>query len=317
MAGPDHNHHGHNHHGHHHHGDGANERRVFWAMLLTGSFMVVEVAGGLISGSLALVADAAHMLTDTASLAMAWLAFRFSRKPADTMRSYGYQRLQVLAAFVNGISLLAIVAWIAVEAVQRLISPVEVMSATMLAVAVAGLVVNVGAFALLHGGDRGNLNIRGALLHVMGDLLGSAAAIVAALVIMFTGWMPVDPLLSLLVAALILRSGWALVRQSSHILLEGTPTDVDVAAMKAALCEAIPEVSDIHHVHVWSLTEERPLVTLHATVAADADYNQVLAAIKQVLEDRFAIRHSTVQMEPGVCFDPAPGERAKPEAHAV
>lgn len=233
------------------------------------------------------------------------------------MRSYGYQRLQVLAAFVNGISLLAIVVWIAVEAVQRLLDPVEVMSATMLVVAVAGLVVNIGAFALLHGGDRGNLNIRGALLHVLGDMLGSAGAIVAALVIMYTGWMPIDPLLSLVVAALILRSGWALVKRSSHILLEGTPSDVDVAAMKSALCEAVPEVTDIHHVHVWSLTEERPLVTLHATVEAGADYNKVLVAIKRVLENRFAIRHSTVQMEPGVCCDPATAEGAKPEAHAV
>jgi cobalt-zinc-cadmium efflux system protein len=303
-------------HSHHDHSDGGehghappvdadNQRRVFWAMLVTGAFMLVEVVGGLISGSLALLADAGHMLTDTASLALAWFAFRLGRKPADNARSYGYQRFQVLAAFINGATLIAIVGWIAVEAVGRLLSPQPVMGGTMMAVAVLGLIVNLVAFRLLHGGDQHNLNLRGAALHVLGDLLGSLAAIAAAVVILTTGWTPIDPLLSLLVAALILRSAWMLVRQSGHILLEGTPSHLDIEEIKRELPAAVPAVSDVHHVHAWSLTAERPLVTLHANVREGADHSRVLQAIKAHLSDRFAVEHSTVQLEPGPCADDA------------
>lgn len=292
-------------HGHGPPVDADNQRRVFWAMLVTGAFMLVEVLGGLISGSLALLADAGHMLTDTASLALAWVAFRLGRKPADNARSYGYQRFQVLAAFVNGATLIAIVGWIAVEAVGRLLSPQPVMGTTMLAVAVLGLVVNLVAFRLLHGGDQHNLNLRGAALHVLGDLLGSVAAIAAAVVILATGWTPIDPLLSLLVAGLILRSAWMLVRQSGHILLEGTPRHLDIDEIKRELPAAVPAVSDVHHVHAWSLTAERPLVTLHANVRPGADHGRVLQAIKTHLSERFAVEHSTVQLEPGPCADDA------------
>jgi cobalt-zinc-cadmium efflux system protein len=285
--------------------DADNQRRVFWAMLVTGAFMAVEVAGGLISGSLALLADAGHMLTDTASLALAWFAFRLGRKPADNARSYGYQRFQVLAAFVNGATLIAIVGWIAVEAVGRLLSPQPVMGGTMMAVAVLGLIVNLVAFRLLHGGDQHNLNLRGAALHVLGDLLGSVAAIAAAVVILATGWTPIDPLLSLLVAGLILRSAWMLVRQSGHILLEGTPSHLDIEEIKRELPAAVPAISDVHHVHAWSLTAERPLVTLHANVRQGADHSRVLQAIKSHLSERFAVEHSTVQLEPGPCADDA------------
>ena len=272
-------------------------------MLVTGGFMVVEVVGGLLSGSLALLADAGHMLTDTASLALAWFAFQLGRKPADNARSYGYQRFQVLAAFVNGATLLAIVGWIAVEAVGRLLAPQPVMGGTMMAVAVLGLVVNLVAFRLLHGGDQHNLNLRGAALHVMGDLLGSVAAIAAAIVILSTGWTPIDPLLSLLVAGLILRSAWMLVRQSGHILLEGTPSHLDIDQIKRELPAAVPAISDVHHVHAWSLTAERPLVTLHAQLREGADHNRALQAIKAHLSERFAVEHSTVQLEPGPCAD--------------
>jgi cobalt-zinc-cadmium efflux system protein len=302
--------HGHSHEHRHEHGhappvDADNQRRVFWAMLLTGGFMAVEVAGGLISGSLALLADAGHMLTDTASLALAWLAFKLGRKPADNARSYGYQRFQVLAAFVNGATLLAIVGWIAVAAVGRLLNPQPVMGSAMIAVAVLGLVVNLVALRLLHGGDQHNLNLQGAALHVLGDLLGSVAAIAAAVVILTTGWTPIDPLLSLLVAGLILRSAWMLVRQSGHILLEGTPSHLDIEQIKRELPDAVPAVSDVHHVHAWSLTAERPLVTLHANVHEGADHGRVLRAIKAHLSDRFAVEHSTVQLEPGRCADDA------------
>jgi len=312
-----HDHHDHDHsHGHgHSHApgvDGDNQRRVFLAMLLTGVFMVAEVAGGLISGSLALLADAGHMLTDTASLLLAWIAFRLGRKPADKARSYGYQRFQVLAAFVNGATLIVIVGWIGFEAVGRLLQPQPVMGQTMLAVAAVGLVVNLVAFRLLHGGDQDNLNLRGAALHVLGDLLGSVAAIAGAVVILWTGWTPIDPILSLLVAALVLRSAWMLVRQSGHILLEGTPAHLDIEEIKRELCRAIPEVCDVHHVHAWSLTAERPLVTLHATVTAEADAHSVLQRIKRQLSSRFDVEHSTIQIEPGPCADHATDDDCSP-----
>src|SRR5918996_229241 len=284
-------------HGHGHSHGTDSERRVLLALVLTGGFMVAEVIGGLLAGSLALLADAGHMLTDTVSLALAFVAFRVARWPHDARRTFGYHRFQVLAAFVNGLTLVAIVGWIAVEAIRRLFEPVEVLGGLMLAIALAGLLVNLVAFAILHGGDRHNLNIRGATLHVLADLLGSVGAIVAALVITWTGWMPIDPLLSLLVAALILRSAWMLVRKSAHILLEGAPDWLDADELRAALTAAVPAVRDVHHVHVWMLTTERPLLTLHARVALEANQQEVLVAIHRALADRFGIEHATVQIE--------------------
>ncbi|MEJ2347365.1 MAG: cation diffusion facilitator family transporter [Gammaproteobacteria bacterium] len=300
--------HHHNHDNDHSHGR-RDDRRMLWTLLLTGGFMVAEVAGGLMSGSLALLADAGHMLTDTASLALAFAAARAAGKPADALRSYGYHRAQVLAAFINGVVFIAIVVWIVVEAAMRLLEPVHVLGGTMLVVAVLGLVVNIAGFAILHGGDRDNINVRGALLHVMGDLLGSVATIAAAAVILATGWMPIDPLLSVLVALLILRSAWQVVRQSSHILLEGTPEDVDVAHLRQVLEQAVPAVLDVHHVHVWSLTHKRPLLTLHVTVGEDADYLRTLQEVKEVLVRRFGIEHSTIQIERGSCADAAASAR--------
>ncbi len=265
--------------------------------------MVVEVAGGLLANSLALLADAGHMLTDTAALALALLALRASRRPADSARSYGYHRFQVLSALVNGAALIAIAGWITVEAIGRVMAPEEVLGGLMLAVAGAGLAVNVVAFLLLRGGDRQNLNIRGATLHVLGDLLGSVAAIAAAGVILATGWMPIDPLLSVLVALLILRSAWLLVRQSTHILMEGTPTGLDTEALCAALCAAVPEVQGVHHLHAWSLTPDRPIVTLHAHLAEGADHDRLLRAVKAVLAERYGIAHATIQLERGACVD--------------
>ena len=281
------------------------EKRVFRAMLLTGGFMVVEVAGGLLAGSLALLADAGHMLTDTAALGFAWIAFRLARRPPDPQRSYGYHRFQILAAFLNGVILIAIVAWIAYEAVQRLNQPVEILGGLMLAVACVGLVVNLIAFAILHAGSRDNLNVRGALLHVLGDLLGSLAAVVAATVIITTGWTPIDPLLSMLVALLILRSAWMLVRQSTHVLLEGTPAEVDVSRLKSELVETVADVQDVHHVHVWTLTSGRLVMTLHAHVREGADGQQTLRAIHSICRERFGVAHITVQIEYGQCADVA------------
>jgi cobalt-zinc-cadmium efflux system protein len=285
------------------HGSG-NMKRVVIALALTGSFMIVEVIGGILAGSLALLADAGHMLTDTMALALAAIAFHVGRKPADAKRTFGYQRFQILAAFVNGLSLLFIVGWVLFEALRRFVAPDDVAGATMLVVAAAGLVVNVIAFAVLHGGDRENLNIRGAALHVAGDLLGSVAAIVAAVVIIYTGWMAIDPLLSIAVAFLILKSAWALVQQSGHVLLEGAPAWLDREDMQRNIIDRVPGVNGIHHVHVWGLTPQQLMLTMHLTLAADvASQAAVVRGVKRCLEEEYGIGHSTIEVEVDGCAD--------------
>jgi len=282
----------------------SNMRRVLIALVLTATFMVVEVIGGVISGSLALLADAGHMLTDTMALGLAAVAFRVSRRPADARLTYGYQRFQILAAFVNGLTLLGIVGWIFFEAVKRFLAPPDVMGGTMLIVATAGLVINIIAFAVLHGGDRDNLNIRGAALHVAGDLLGSVAAIIAALVIIQTGWMPIDPLLSVAVALLILRSAWVLVRRSAHVLLEGAPEWLDIEAMQAKIIARVAVVSSIHHVHVWGLTPQDLMLTMHVRMVAEPENpTDVIRQVKSVLRDDYGIGHSTIEIETDDCAD--------------
>ena len=292
-------------HDHHHsHGEKGNITRVQIALVLTGVFMIVEVIGGILSGSLALLADAGHMLTDTMALALAAFAFRVSSRPADSRRSYGYQRFQIIAAFVNGLSLLVIVGWILFEAVMRFIDPPDVIGRTMLIVASAGLVVNIVSFLVLHGGDQENLNIRGAALHVLGDLLGSVAAIVAALVIIQSGWMPIDPILSVVVAMLILKSAWRLVKRSAHILLEGAPEWLDVGDMQGKIIAAVPDVAEIHHVHAWGLTPQHPMITMHIVLSRQlADPTPIVRSVKQVLKVEFAINHSTIEVEFGECAD--------------
>ena len=290
----------------HNHSQTGNERRVFWAMLLTGSFMIAEVIGGIVSGSLALLSDAGHMLSDFVSLALAWYAFRLGHRKPDPKRSYGYHRFQVLAAFVNGLSLFVIAGLITVEAIERLAEPIEVLAGPMLVIALLGLLVNIASFAILQGGDRKNLNIRGAALHVLGDILGSIAAIAASLIILQTGWMPIDPILSVGVALLIVRAAYTIVRKSAHILLEGTPDDVNPIDLRDKLKSAIPQVADIHHVHIWSLTNERPIVTLHAVIVDGADPDQTLAEIHKALAELFGLRHATVQLELNNCPDSMP-----------
>ena len=294
---------------HHHHDRDdrqrhtANERSVGLAAVLTGTFMLAEVAGGVISGSLALLADAGHMLTDFATLALAWVGFRLTRRPADWRRTYGFDRFSVLVAFVNGITLFAIAAWILIEAVQRLREPITVLGGVMLWVALAGLVVNIIGFLILRRGDDSNLNIRAATLHVAGDLLGSIAAVSASIVILTTGWMPIDPLLSMLVALIILRSAWKVVADSGHILLEGSPHGFDVRAVKGDIRAALPFVQDVHHVHAWSISQERPMVTLHARVAEGTDSKTAVRSIKQRLAAHFQITHATVEIEYDACVD--------------
>ena len=282
----------------------SNMKRVVAALALTGSFMVVEVIGGILAGSLALLADAGHMLTDTMALALAAVAFHVGRRPADSRRTFGYQRFQILAAFVNGLSLLVIVGWILLEALRRFVSPVEVTGATMLVVATAGLVVNIIAFTVLHGGDRDNLNIRGAALHVAGDLLGSVAAIVAAIVIIYTGWMAIDPLLSIAVAFLILKSAWVLVQQSAHVLLEGAPAWLDRDEMQQKIVDRVPEVRAIHHVHVWGLTPQDLMLTMHVSIAQGvSNPTGVVRRVKATLREAYGIAHSTIEVETDDCAD--------------
>ncbi|SRR5436190_9893962 len=287
----------------HRHKHVANERSVALAAALTGAFMIAEVVGGLLSGSLTLLADAGHMLTDFAALALAWLGFRLTRRPADWRRTYGFDRFSVLVAFVNGIALFAIAVGIVIEASRRLYAPLHVVGGLMLWVALAGLAVNVIAFLILRTGDEGNLNIRAAVLHVLGDLLGSVAAVVAALVILTTGWMPIDPLLSVLVALIILRSAWRIVADSGHILLEGSPPGFDARAVKEDIRAALPYVLDVHHVHAWSISQERPMVTLHANVVASTSSTDAVRDIKRMLAQHFKITHATVEIEYGACVD--------------
>jgi len=295
-----------NHAGHVHSHAAHDERRLFWAFVLTGAFAAVELAGGVLSSSLTLMADAGHMFTDTASLALAWIALRFADMPSDRRRTYGYQRLQVLAAFVNSLLLLAAVVWLAYEAVQRLRDPAPVAGPLMLVVAAGGLVVNVIALVLLHRGDTHNLNIRAAYLHVLSDLLGSLMALIAACVIITTGWMRIDPILALVVALLIVRSASSLLIKSAHILLEGTPDWLDIEELERELRSSVNGVIDVHHVHVWCLTSSRPLVTLHARMESGASSDLVLAEIKAFLSARYALDHSTIQLEPAECADDHP-----------
>ncbi len=286
--------------------DANNERRMGLAAALTGGFMFAEVAGGIVAGSLALLADAGHMLTDFASLALAWFGFRLARRPADWKRTYGFDRFQVLIAFANGLALFAIAGWIVYEGIERLMTTPVVSGGIMVVIAVLGLLVNIAAYTLLQGADRENLNVRGAAVHVLGDLLGSVAALIAGAVILMTGWTPIDPLLSLLVAAIIVRSGWRVVADAGHILLEGAPEELDTRAIGPDLIANVKGVEEVHHVHVWSITQSRRMVTLHACIGPAEDQDRMVRSIKARLKDQFGLDHATVEIERGTCADAAP-----------
>ena len=298
-------HHGHGHAGHAHApSDAVASRRLTIALGVIAVFMVVEVVGGLISGSLALLADAAHMFTDSLALMLALVAQIVARRPADTTLHFGYSRAQVLAAFANGILLFTVIFWILIEALRRFFDPVTVQWQPMLLVACLGLLANAIAFGLLHGQHRRNINVRGALLHVASDLLGSLAAIAAALAIMAGGPFWVDAALSVVVAALIGRSAFGLVKETGHILLQGAPKNLNIDAMADDLRHLDDEIVDVHDVRVWQLTPEESRVTLHVRVRDQARAEQALEKIKARLLERFNIRQSTVQLELGpICPD--------------
>jgi len=306
---------GHSHNQEHSHSDVSTadgRRRVAIAGLLTAGFMVTEVVGGLISGSLALLADAAHMLTDAASLGLAWIGYRLATRPADDKRNYGFSRLRVLAAFTNGIALLALSVWILIEGIQRLLAPSAVLGPLMLAIAIGGLVVNLVAFAVLNGGDQEDLNLSGALWHVAGDVFGSVAAIAAALIIMATGWLAVDPLLSMLVAVLVAVAGRRIVLKAGHILLEGAPDGLTPEAIRADLTANVPDLAAVSHIHSWSLNEKQPMVTLEAAPVAGASPQSLRMAIKDRLAAQFGVTHTTVEI-----VDKATAASSKSTEHSV
>lgn len=288
----------------HTHSEGTGNRtRLLAAFLVTAVFMVAEVAGGILSGSLALLADAGHMLTDAAALLMALLAVQFAQRKPNARHTFGLLRLTTLAAFVNAIALVVITVLIVWEAIIRFRHPEPVAGGFMLTVAVAGLLANLLSFWLLHrGSEEKNLNVRAAALHVLGDLLGSVGAIAAALIIIYTGWTPIDPILSILVSVLVLRSAWALMKESIHELLEGAPPSLDVDKLKRALTQGIPEIRNVHHIHLWQVGE-KPVMTLHVHVIPPYDHDALLHRIHDWLHDHYQIEHATVQMEYQSCDD--------------
>ncbi len=307
--GHDHSHehdhsHGHDHSRGHEHTSGASERRLLLTLGILLVFTATEAAGGWLANSIALLAEAGHMLADCGSLLLAILAIRASQRPADPQHTYGSARYQTLAAYTNGLMLLALTAWVMVEAFRRLIAPPAVDGQLMLVVALIGGIANLAAFITLSGAS--SLNERGARAHVFGDLLGSAAATGAALLILGLGWMVADPILSILVSLLILRSGWGLAREAGHVLLQGTPSTLDVEGLAQDLAQ-VSGVKDVHHLHVWSLTGEAPVVTLHATVDPRADQQAALQGIVRRLREHHCTAHATVQIEGGDCLDDGNG----------
>lgn len=306
MSRTQHHHDGHQHgahsHSHAHAPDRGGIRRLRAALVILGTFTVVEAAGGYLANSIALLAEAAHMLADCASLVLAIVAVRVAQRPASMRRTFGHRRYQPLAAFVNGQLLLLLTAWVVYEGILRLMHPPQVNAGLMLGIALLGGVANFAAFLALAGAR--SLNERGARAHVLSDLLGSAAASIAALLILFSGWTLADPLLSLLVSVLIFRSAWSLTRESADVLLESAPVSIDVLRIQTVLMGHVPGLVGVHHVHVWSMTGEHPTVTLHANLEPGHQHGVALAAIHARLKAQLNVEHCTVQIEEGPCESP-------------
>lgn len=291
--------HQHSHHEHSHHsGHRASERRLLLTLAILLSFTAIEFLGGWFANSLALLAESGHMLADSGSLMLAIIALRAGRRPADSQHTYGSARYQTLAAYTNGLTLLALTLWVMAEAIQRLIAPPPVNGLLMLVVALLGGAANLTAFITLSGGR--SLNERGARAHVLSDLLGSAAATCAAVLILEWNWRLADPILSVLVSLLILRSGWHLTHEASHVLLQGTPFAVDPDGLARDLTH-VRGVRGVHHLHIWSMTGDAPVVTLHAAIDTVADHRSVLRGIMRRLRDHHSITDATVQLEDGEC----------------
>ena len=276
---------------------GRNEGRLQVVLLITLGIMVGEIVAGWLSGSLALLADAGHMLTDVAGIGLALFAIRLAARPATGGRTYGWYRLEILAAVLNALLLFAVGAWVLVEAWRRFSSPPEIQSGLMLVVATVGLVANAVSARLLSGAQRESLNMRGAYLEVLGDLLGSLAVIVAAIVIALTGWVRADPVASVLIGLLILPRTWRLLREAVDVLLEATPKDVDLEEVRRHILEMYG-VADVHDLHAWTITSGMNVVSAHVVMTKGADPNQVLDRLGECLSGDFDIEHSTFQLEP-------------------
>ena len=283
-------------HAHEHTNRSANRRALTIALALTSGFMVAEVVGGLLTGSLALLADAGHMLSDAFSLALALFAVWLAGRPATPQRSFGYQRAEILAALANGLSLVAISLLIFVEAYRRLDDPPEVLAGWLLAIALVGLVVNVAAALVLRRGQGESLNVSAAMRHVLADLAGSVGVMVAALVILITGWRYADPLVSVLIGLLVLASAWPVLRDSIRILLEASPRGIDPDEVGRSMA-SLPGVKEVHDLHVWTITSGFPALSAHVLVGIGDDCHARRRELEALLHDRFGIEHTTLQVD--------------------
>lgn len=275
----------------------GNRRRLLLTLILAGGYMIAEIIGGLLSNSLALLADAGHMASDVASLALSAFAIWLAERPADTRRTFGYHRAEILAALANAAALIGISIVILLEAVERLAAPPEVQGPLMMGVATGGLLVNIVGLMILHGGRKDNLNVRGAWLHVLSDALGSVAAIAAGAGIQFFGWYWADPVMSFLITLLIAFSSWRLLKDSVWVLMEGAPSNVDVETLKMALSE--PDgVVEVHDLHVWTITSGLESLSCHVVSDDSRPYSAILTDLRDIVHDRFHIDHVTIQIEP-------------------
>ncbi|HDR7795081.1 TPA: cation transporter [Bacillus luti] len=281
----------------HDHSHSKNKKALLIAFLLTTSFMIAEVIGGFVTNSLALLSDAGHMLSDAVSLALSLLAFKLGEKTATAAKTYGYKRIEMLAALCNGVVLIVISIYIFIEAIRRFKEPVEIASNGMLIIAVLGLLINItSAWILMRGGDvKGNLNLRSAFLHVLGDLLGSVGAIIAALLIKFFGWTAADAIASILVSILVIISGWRVTRDTVHILMEGAPQHIDIEEVKNTLLN-MTLVKEVHDLHIWSVTSDFQVLTCHLIIEGDKTQH-VLKEATDVLKEKFHVEHVTIQVE--------------------
>lgn len=292
---------GHSHsHGHDHshsHGQNVNKKSLKLSFLIITLYMIIEVIGGIFTNSLALLSDAGHMLSDATALGLSYLAMTFGERKATEYKTFGFKRFEVLAAFINGLTLIGISVYIFWEAYRRFSETPEVMSSGMLTIAIIGLLVNIlAAYILMRGDTSGNLNMKSAFLHVIGDLLGSVGAISAALMIMFFGWDLADPIASILVAVLIIISAYRVTRDSIHILMEGVPAHIKISDVQKALA-SIENVIGIHDLHVWAISSDIPSLSCHIIVE-DARYSQaVLKSAKEILHEKFGIEHTTIQID--------------------
>jgi cobalt-zinc-cadmium efflux system protein len=277
-------------------GRGSTRRALTLALGITAAYTVAEIVGGLLADSLALLADAGHMLSDNVALGLALFAIWLAAKPPTPERTYGYKRAEILAALANGVALVAIALWIFVEAVRRLEQPPEVLGGLMLVVALIGLVVNTAAGLVLWRGRNESLNVGAAFRHVLADLLGSVGVIVAAIVILLTGWTQADAVISLVIGLLILVSAWTILRDSTRILLEATPRGINAAEVARVMAEH-PSVTDVHDLHVWEVTSGFPALSAHVLVLPGADCHRIRRELERSLTERFAIDHTTLQVD--------------------